>query len=304
MADSCTGRVALVTGASRGGTGTAIALRLAAEGADVAVTARTVAGLEECRDQITAMGRRCLVLPADMGVPDERAALVPRTESELGSIDILVNSAAIGGYKPFEVWTATELERMMQVNLWGPWQLMTQVIGPMRERAHGAIVNLTSFAGEYPPGPPFPGNRPAKTGSAYGASKAALNRLTISVAAECEGQGISVNALTPQAAISTPALAKSGGWIDQVMFEPLETMAEAALALITGNPATLTGRIAFSLQLLLELQRPVYDLNGRDLVEGWQPTDLRGAIDGQAANLASRGWLTPFDFHRQSSPSP
>ena len=304
MADSCAGRVALVTGASRGGTGTAIALRLAAEGADVAITARTVAGLDECRDRITAMGRRCLVLPADMGVPDERSTLVPRTESELGTIDILVNSAAIGGYRPFEIWTATDLERMMQVNLWGPWQLMTQVIGPMRERGRGAIVNLTSFAGEYPPGPPFPGNTPAKSGSAYGASKAALNRLTVSVASECEGQGISVNALTPQAAISTPALANSGAWIDQVMFEPLETMAEAALALITGDPVTLTGRIAFSLQLLLELQRPVHDLDGRELVDGWQPSDLRAAIEGQAANLASRGWVAPFEFHRRSSPSP
>ena len=56
MGDSCMGRVALVTGASRGGTGTAIAVRLAAEGADIAVTARTQAGLEECRDRITALG--------------------------------------------------------------------------------------------------------------------------------------------------------------------------------------------------------------------------------------------------------
>lgn len=304
MADSCAGKVALVTGASRGGTGTAIAVRLAAEGADVAVTARTLAGLEECRDQITALGRRCVVLPADMGSPAQRAELVPRTEAELGPIDILVNSAAIGGYKPFDAWTASELERMMQVNLWGPWQLMSDVIGPMRERGRGAIVNLTSFAGELPPGPPFPRNRPAKSGSAYGSSKSALNRLTLSVASECEGQGISVNALTPQAAISTPALAQSGGWIDQVMFEPLETMAEAALALITGDPESLTGRIAFSLQLLLELQRPVYDLHGRELVDGWQPGDLRAAIEGQADNLASRGWATPFEFHRRSSPTP
>jgi NAD(P)-dependent dehydrogenase (short-subunit alcohol dehydrogenase family) len=304
MGERCAGRVALVTGASRGGTGTAIAIRLAAEGADVAVTARTESGLVECRDRIAALGRRCVVLPADMGAPDERATLVARTEAAFGPVDILVNSAAIGGYKPFDEWSAPELERMMQVNFWGPWQLMTQVITSMRANGRGAIVNLTSFSGEYPPGPPFPGNRPAKSGAAYGSSKAALNRLTVSVASECEGQGISVNALTPQAAISTPALARSGGWIDQVMFEPLETMAEAALALITGDPGSLTGRIAFSLQLLLELQRPVYDLHGRELVDGWQPADLRAVIDRQADNLASRGWVAPFDFHRRSSPSP
>jgi NAD(P)-dependent dehydrogenase (short-subunit alcohol dehydrogenase family) len=293
----------LVTGASRGGTGTAIAVRLAAEGADVAVTARTLAGLEECRDRIVALGRRCLVLPADMGDPTARAGLVASTERELGPIDILVNSAAVGGYKPFEEWSADELAFMMQVNVWGPWQLMTQVIGSMRERRRGAIVNLTSFSGEYPPGPPFPENRPSKSGSAYGSSKAALNRLTVAVASECEGQGISVNALTPQAAIATPALVRAG-WIDEVMFEPLETMAEAALALIAGDPNVLTGRIAFSLQLLLELQRPVYDLHARELVSGWQPGDLRGAIERQADNLASRGWVAPFDFHRRSSPTP
>jgi hypothetical protein len=74
--------------------------------------------------------------------------------------------------------------------------------------------------------------------------------------------------------------------------------------LIAGDPNVLTGRIAFSLQLLLELQRPVYDLHGRDLVSGWQPGDLRGAIERQSENLASRGWVAPFDFHRRSSPTP
>jgi NAD(P)-dependent dehydrogenase (short-subunit alcohol dehydrogenase family) len=303
MVGRCAGKVALVTGASRGGTGTAIAVRLAAEGADVAITARNLAGLEECRERITALGRRCLVLPAEMADPQARGTLVERATGDLGPVDILVNSAATGGYKPFDQWSADELALMMQVNVWGPWQLMTQVIGSMRERSSGSIVNLTSFAGEYPPGPPFPSNRPSKSGAAYGSSKAALNRLTIAVASECEGQGISVNALTPQAAIATPALMRAGG-IDQVMFEPLETMAEAALALITGDPNVLTGRIAFSLQLLLELQQPVYDLHGRDLVDGWQPSDLRAAIDGQAANLASRGWNAPYDFQRRSSPTP
>ena len=164
-------------------------------------------------------------------------------------------------------------------------------------------MNLTSFSGELPPGPPFPTNRPAKGGSAYGSTKAALNRLTVSVASETEGQGIAVNALTPQAAISTPSLV-AGGWIDEAMFEPLETMAEAALALVTGDPGVLTGRIAFSLQLLLELRRPVYGLDGRDLVDGWQPDDLRAVIERQSAKLTEAGWTHPFDFHRPSSPTP
>jgi len=304
MAGSCAGRVALVTGASRGGTGTAVAQRLAAEGAAVAITARHQPGLDETRAVIEEAGGTCVVLPADMADPDGgRATLVARTEAELGPVDILVNSAAVNGYKPFEEWTAAELARTQQVNVWGPWQLMADVIGPMRERGRGWIVNLTSFSGELPPGPPFPTNRPAKGGSAYGSSKAALNRLTVSAASECEGQGISVNALTPQAAIATKALV-SAGWIDVAMFEPLETMAEATLALCTGDPGVLTGRIAFSLQLLLELRRPVLDLRGEHLVEGWQPDDLRAVIDRQAANLAVAGWGAAYDFNRMHSPTP
>lgn len=300
----CAGQVALVTGASQGGTGTAIAIRLAAEGAKVAITARTIEGLEATRARIAEFGGECLVLPADLSDPHgERTKLVERTESALGPIDILVNNAAVNGYMPFETVSPQRLELSLQVNLWAPWELMSAVVGGMRERGSGAILNLTSFAAEFPPGPPFPTNKPAKGGFVYGAAKAALNRLTVSAASECEGQGISVNALTPQAAIATPSLV-AGGWIDDTMFEPLETMAEAAVALCTGDPNVLTGRIAFSLQLLVELQRPVLDLHGDELVDGWQPQDLPAVIAAQEANLAERGWPDPYTFGRVHSPRP
>lgn len=300
----CAGRVALVTGASQGGTGTAIAVRLAAEGADVAITARTVEGLEATAARIEALGRRCLVLPCDLGDPaGGRATLVARTVEALGPIDILVNNAAVNGYKPFETVSPAHLENSLQVNLWAPWELMCGVIGSMRERGHGAILNLTSFAAELPPGPPFPTNKPATGGFVYGSAKAALNRLTVAAASETHGQGIAVNALTPQAAIATPALV-SGGWIDDTMFEPMDTMAEAALALVTGDPAVLTGRIAFSLQLLVELGRPVLDLLGDELVEGWQPADIPAVIARQEANLLGRGWPDAYTFGRVHSPQP
>jgi NAD(P)-dependent dehydrogenase (short-subunit alcohol dehydrogenase family) len=300
----CAGQVALVTGASQGGTGTAIAIRLAAEGAKVAITARTVEGLEATRARIAGFGGECLVLPADLSDPHgDRTNLVARTEAALGPIDILVNNAAVNGYMPFETVSPKRLELSLQVNLWAPWELMSAVIGGMRERGRGAILNLTTFAAELPPGPPFPTNKPAKGGFVYGAAKAALNRLTVSAASECEGQGIAVNALTPQAAIATPSLVASGE-IDDTMFEPLETMAEAAVALCTGDPNTLTGRIAFSLQLLLELQRPVLDLFGEELVDGWQPQDLPAVIAAQETNLAERGWPDPYTFGRVHSPRP
>lgn len=304
MSRRCEGLVALVTGASRGGTGRSVAIRLAAEGAKVGFTARSEEGLAETMARIEEIGGEGLVLPADLGDPDGgRATLVGRTEAEFGPIDILVNNAVAHSLKPFDQWTIEELENYAHVNLWAPWLLMSQVVPGMRARGRGWILNLTSFSGELPPGPPFAFK--AKDGSSmYGATKAALNRLTVAAAGENEGQGIAVNALTPQCAISTPGVLASGLVSNTELFEPVETMAEAALALCTGDPSVLTGRIAFSLQLLLELERPVYDLHGKDLVEGWQPADLVRVIRAQQDFHASNGWPNAFEFHRPHTPFP
>ena len=304
MGDACAGRVALITGASRGGTGTAAAIRLAAEGANVAITARNSEGLARTREEIQSFGGTVLVLPTcDLADPvGGRDGLVGQVESEFGPIDILVNNAAINGFQPFEEWTYADIQHRLELNLHAPWLLMSQVVPGMRDRGRGWVINLTTFCAEFPPGPPFPTNKPSKMGGAYGASKAALNRLTLSVASECEGTGVAVNALSPQAAIATPDLI-AGGWIKGVLFEPIDTMAEAVLALATCDPQTLTGRIAYSLQLLAELARPVRDLHGDTLVDGWQPDDLPATIGNQANTLeADFTWPEPFAFRRHSSP--
>jgi NAD(P)-dependent dehydrogenase (short-subunit alcohol dehydrogenase family) len=303
MGNQAEGRVALITGASQGGTGTVAAVRLAAEGAKVAITARSVDGLERTRAEIEGLDGTALVLPCDLADRDGgRETLLARTEAELGPVDILVNNAAAGGYRPLEDWNQDDLDHVMELNLYAPWLLMRQVLPGMRERGRGWIVNLTSFAGELPPGPPYPTNRPAKFGSAYGASKAALNRLTIAAASETEGQGIAVNALTPQAAIAVPALV-AGGWINETYFEPVDTMAQAVLALATCEPTHLHGRIAYSLQLLHELGEPVLDTHGERPVDGWQPADLPARIARQAETMAeTAGWPSPFTFRRMSSP--
>jgi NAD(P)-dependent dehydrogenase (short-subunit alcohol dehydrogenase family) len=304
------GRIALVTGASQGGIGTAIAVRCAAEGARVAVSGRSLEGLEACAAEIAAVGGECVVLPADLGDPDgARTRLVADTEAALGPLDVLVNSAAVNGYRPFETFTRDDILRVYEVNVIAPWMLMTDAIAGMRARGRGWVLNLTSFAAELPWGPPFPTNLPAKGGSLYGSSKAALNRLTVAAASECEGQGIAVNTLTPQAAALTKRLASNdrGYSFDDTMFEPLETMAEAALALVSGEPSgpgALTARLAFSLQLLVELQRPVRDLAGRDLVAGWQPADIVAVLGRQSDALAARGWPDAFSFGRPHSPDP
>ena len=137
----------------------------------------------------------------------------------------------------------------------------------------------------------------------YGATKAALNRLTVAAAGENEGV-IAVNAMTPQVAILTPRV-KAGNIVSLYdISEPVETMAEGALALCTGDPAVLTGRIAYSLQLLLELDRPTYDLAGKELVKGWQPDDLAAIIKRDIGFHAENGWPDAFNFHRPHTPVP
>ena len=116
-----------------------------------------------------------------------------------------------------------------------------------------------------------------------------LDRWTVSLAVETHGQGIQVNALSPQRAAATATLV-GNEWFPQIYFEPLDTMAEAALALVAGDPDTLTGRVALSLDLLAELDRPVYDLRGANLVDGWQPADLPAIIAAQDAEGVKRDY--------------
>lgn len=296
------GRVALVTGASQWGTGTALAIRLAAEGAAVAITARSTDGLAECAAEIEAVGGAALVLPCDLSDPDGgRDALVATVEAELGPVDILVNNAAAGGYQAFDVFTAEDLAIQQQVNVWAPWLFMQQTVPGMRERGEGWILNMTTRAAELPAGPPFGPGAPSKAGTLYGSTKAALNRLTVGVASEVEGQGITVNALAPQAAILTRALqhALDNQLIHPDLFEPLDAMVEAALACCTLSPTQLHGRVLYSLDLLHELQRPVYDLRATELLTGWQPDDLPARLAAQAAVKKApdrRGPDADFDF--------
>jgi NAD(P)-dependent dehydrogenase (short-subunit alcohol dehydrogenase family) len=301
---SLSGKVALVTGASQS-TGRAIALRFAAEGAKLALVARSEEGLRKTASQTEALGGTALILPCDLGDPKgARLHLVERTEKALGPVDILVNNAVLHATKPVDAWKIDELQLYAQINLWAPWEAMTLVIPGMKARKRGWILNLTSFGGELPPGPPFEATG-KDGGIMYATMKAALNRLTVGAAGELEGAGVAVNALTPQRSILSPEREAGGHVTNAALFEPLDTMAEAALALCTGNPAQLTGRIAYSLQLLLELDRPVRDLKGKQLVEGWQPQDLAKQIKvRQAYNATNMGWPECFNFHRPNTPYP
>jgi NAD(P)-dependent dehydrogenase (short-subunit alcohol dehydrogenase family) len=210
---------------------------------------------------------------------------------------VLVNNAATGGFKGFLGWSDADIEHVLQLNHWAPWQLTRRVLPGMLERGEGWVLNLSSATAELPEGPPFPNTAPATMGTVYGGTKALLNRWTASLAAEVAPAGVTVNTLAPQAAAATELLVAHSD-LPPELVEPLETMAEAALALCTAPPAHLAGRIAYSLELLAELDRPTLDLAGREELVDWRPESLppriehmrahaRGALEGVApSNVA------------------
>ncbi len=286
MADrarQCEGRRALVTGASRG-IGVGIAQRLVGEGARVAVTARSLkpedhhlaGSLEETVQLLRDMGGEAHAVVADLADPgSDKAQIVREAEAALGGpIEILVNNAAAAFYIPFEDISEKRFRIGVELNIRSPWALMQAVLPGMRAAGEGWILNISSATSRVPKGPPF--HLPAQTLGAtiYGGTKAMLERFSVGVAGELEGTGIAVNTLAPEAGVLTPGADALVDMHRDDILEPMETMAEAALALVTGDPAVLTGRIAYSLSLIKELRRPVRTLDGRQLVEGWQPDDI------------------------------
>jgi NAD(P)-dependent dehydrogenase (short-subunit alcohol dehydrogenase family) len=273
--EPCAGRVAFVTGASRG-IGAAIAERLAAAGAAVAATARSVDAhppglpgtLRDTVARIEARGGRALAIHCDVLDPASCAAAVARCREALGPIDVLVSNAAAGPYRPFEKLSPRDFEVTFAANVRAPL-LLAQLVAPdMRARRRGWIVHVSSASAEPPQGPPY-GPWESQGGMhLYAASKAALNRLTAGLAAELHADGIAVNALAPVAAVMTPGVEALGAtrWIEPSMLEPIEAIAEAALALATCD-ASLTGRVTYSLPLLRELGREVRALDGRAIAE-------------------------------------
>lgn len=270
----CEGKVALVTGASRG-IGAAIAQRLASAGARVAVVARSLDSsppqlpgtLRDTVRTIEARGGCALAIQGDVLDAGSRAACVARCQQELGPIDILVNNAAAGPYKSFDSFTAHDFQLTYEANVRAPFELCQLVVPAMRAQQRGWILNISSVTAEHPAGPPFIPWEQMGGHMLYASSKAALNRFTTGLAAELHGTGIAVNALSPVAAVITPGVEAMGvaHWIEPSMREPVQAMAEAALALCCCDPATTTGRVAYSLRLLAELGRPIRSLDGQAL---------------------------------------
>ena len=263
------GRRALVTGASRG-IGAGIAERLAAEGADVAIVARTLdhherlaGSLTETAGRLRAYGHQVVTVVADLTDEVDRARVVPEAVEGLGgSIDILVNNAAAAMYDRLDQFPLRRRRVLFEANVHAPLDLAQAVLPAMVHAGQGWIVNVSSGAARPWPGPPFALGATGSTIAVYGASKAALNRITNGLGAEFDGTGVRVNGIEPRAAVrSEGAEQLVGDALDPGKYESLEQMVEAVVALC-DCPPEVTGRNAVSLDLLADWALPVHNLDG------------------------------------------
>ncbi|HEY3942034.1 MAG TPA: SDR family oxidoreductase [Acidimicrobiales bacterium] len=235
------GRVVLVTGASRG-LGKSLAKAFAAEGAFVVVTARTETQgqsklpgtIHDTVAEIRRAGGDGVALRCDMTSEEDVEAMVARAWDERGRVDVLVNNAGILVARPTMDLPVRHAELMFRVNVFGPLYACRAVARRMVERGSGNILNITAHAA----------TNDVAAISVYGATKAALNRLTVGLATELAPFGVAVNALGPGLVETEGArFLRPPGAPTPPGFAPMDTVHEPALYLAEQGPSGMTGRV-------------------------------------------------------------
>lgn len=282
MSGLLSGRTALVTGSSRG-IGRAIAQRLAAEGATVAVTARSHrpspslrAGqtkslpgtIAETIDVIEAAGGSAFGIAADLEDAGQRAGLVEQVVERTGRLDILVNNAGYADYSVVEKMSMETFDRTFEHYVRTPFVLTQKAIPHMRRQGAGWIVNIGSVTG-LAPARPYREYNKSSGDVVYASMKAALHRLTQGVAAELLDSNIAVNVVGPSSAVRTPG---ADSLIPKAFpTEPVEYLAETVLAMCHLPAAERTGLVAFSLHYPWSQQLAVHSLDGTTRLAPLEP---------------------------------
>jgi citronellol/citronellal dehydrogenase len=229
--------VAVVTGASRG-IGRALAIRLAQEGADVAVAAKSEQSTErlpgsihETADAIRALGRRALAIPTDVRDEDAIRHLIERTAAEFGRLDILVNNAGAIWMQPILQTPPKRFDLMMGVNARAAYIACYYALPHMVKQQWGHVLNMC----------PQLNDRPSPGKVAYMISKLGMARVALGVAAEHQRDNIAGNTLWPRTIIETQA---SIGWkmAGRAQWRTPEIVCDASLAIFAQEPRTCTGR--------------------------------------------------------------
>lgn len=272
------GRVAIITGASRG-IGKALALRLAAEGAGVVIAAKSERGRDrlpgsiyDTAEEVRQLGGNALPVKVDVREEEDVSRMVEATVAEFGRVDILINNAGALWWKPVLETPAKRFDLVMDVNVRAAFLCSYYTLPHMVKQKWGHIINMAPGISTHP--------NPGMV--AYMISKMGMARLAIGIAEEHRADNVAANALWPVTPIETAAVINNSV-LDRTYWRTPEIMCDAVMAILQQEPSQCTGRQLTDEEILREAgvtnfdhywcegvppENPVY-IDGRDPKQPW-----------------------------------